>query len=96
MSGNPTGKNGMNVPIAVLARSMVPAAIKRLKKIIEDDNASSAAHIGAVGHVLDRAYGKPPSFNTSDTEAFRKAVDLSDDELATIAAQHLKLVVNNK
>ena len=34
---------------------------------------------------MDRAYGKAPSFNTTHVGEFRRAVDLSDDELIRIA-----------
>ncbi len=35
----------------------------------------------------DRAYGKAPTFSTSDTQAFKRAIDMTDDELATIVAK---------
>ena len=34
--------------------------------------------------LLDRAYGKAPTFSTSDTQAFKRAIDMTDDELAAI------------
>ena len=34
-----------------------------------------------------RAYGKPSQFNTGDATSFRKAVDMTDDELAAIVAR---------
>jgi hypothetical protein len=39
------------------------------------------------GTLLDRAYGKAPTFNTSDTQAFKRAIDMTDDELAAIASR---------
>jgi hypothetical protein len=45
------------------------------------------ARVAAANTLLDRAYGKPPQFNTGDANNFCKAVDMSDDELATIAAR---------
>ena len=37
--------------------------------------------------ILDRAYGKAPTpFSTSDTQAFKRAIDMTDDELAAIAS----------
>ena len=34
-----------------------------------------------------RAYGKPSQFNTGDATSFRKAVDMTDDELAAIISK---------
>ena len=34
--------------------------------------------------LLDRAYGKAPTFSTSDTQTFKRAIDMTDDELAAI------------
>ena len=33
------------------------------------------------------AYGKAPTFSTSDTQAFKRAIDMTDDELAAIVAK---------
>ena len=35
----------------------------------------------------DRAYGKAPTFSTSDTQAFKRAIDMTDDELPAIVAK---------
>ena len=43
--------------------------------------------------LLDRAYGKPPQFNTGDTGNFRKAIDMTDDELAAIVGRAKLTVV---
>jgi hypothetical protein len=40
--------------------------------------------VAAANTLLDRAYGKAPTFNTSDTQAFERAIDMTDDELAAI------------
>ena len=40
----------------------------------------------AANTLLDRAYGKAPTFSTSDTQVFKRAIDMSDDELAAIVA----------
>ena len=42
---------------------------------------------------LDRTYGKAPSFSTSDTQAFKRAIDMTDDELAAIVAKARLTVV---
>jgi hypothetical protein len=53
----------------------------------------SRSCLAAANSLLDRAYGKPPQFNTGDAQAFRKAVDMTDDELAAIAARAKLTVV---
>jgi hypothetical protein len=40
----------------------------------------------ATDRILDRAYGKPPQLNRTDAVQFHRACDLTDDELARIAA----------
>lgn len=35
--------------------------------------------------LLDRGFGRAPSFSTTDVGEFRRATELSDDELAKIA-----------
>ena len=37
--------------------------------------------------VLDRAYGKAPTFSTTDTTQLKRAIDMTDDELAAIASR---------
>ena len=37
--------------------------------------------------LMDRAYGKAPAFSTTNVGEFRKAIELSDDELIRIAAE---------
>lgn len=37
--------------------------------------------------LLDRGFGRPPSFSTTDADVFRRAVELSDDQLIRIAAE---------
>ena len=34
----------------------------------------------------DRAYGKAPTFSSTDTTQFKRAIDMTDDELAAIAS----------
>jgi hypothetical protein len=90
-SGNPSGRT--DKPIAVMARSHAPHALRTLVSITKDETMAPAARVAASQAILDRAYGKAPSFSTSDADQFRKAVDLSDDELATIAAKVIPLRV---
>jgi hypothetical protein len=44
-------------------------------------------------YLLDRAYGKAPTFSTSDTQAFKRAIEMTDDELAAIIAKAKLTVV---
>jgi hypothetical protein len=50
-------------------------------------NGTQGARVSAAIALLDRAYGKPPQFNTGDTGNFRKAIDMTEDELAAIVAK---------
>ena len=60
---------------------------------ISDDRAPHAARVSASQAILDRAYGKPPTFSTQDTMQLKRAIDMTDDELAAIASgAHLKVV----
>ena len=36
--------------------------------------------------ILDRGYGRPASFSTGDNQTFKRAIDMTDDELAAIAS----------
>ena len=84
-SGNPSGRS--DKPIAVLARSHAPAALKlTLARISKDETAPHAAQVAASQAILDRAYGKAPTFSSTDTTQFKRAIDMTDDELAAIAS----------
>jgi hypothetical protein len=41
----------------------------------------------------NRAYGKAPTFNTNDSGTLKRAVDMTDDELAAIVAKAKLTVV---
>jgi len=84
-SGNPGGRPKAAHSIQELARKHAPEAIQTLADIAK--KGTPGARVSAAIALLDRAYGKPPRFNTSDATSFRKAVDMSDDELAAIAAR---------
>jgi hypothetical protein len=53
---------------------------------MRDPKAPPGARALACNRLLDRGYGKPPQLNTTDAGQFRRAVDMSDDELARIAS----------
>ena len=46
----------------------------------------AAARAMAAERQLDRGYGRPVQLTTSDAGQFRRAVDMTDDELARIAS----------
>jgi Family of unknown function (DUF5681) len=86
-SGNPLGaKLYQQKPVAFLARKHSALAMKTLADIIKDTKSGASARVAASQVILDRAYGKPASFSTGDTQAFKRAVDMTDDELAAIAS----------
>jgi hypothetical protein len=84
-SGNPSGRPKQDQNIMELARAHGPKAIEVLAALMTDPKASASARAMAADRILDRAYGRPASFSTSDVSEFRKATELSDDELVRIA-----------
>jgi hypothetical protein len=44
------------------------------------------ARVSASQAILDRGYGRPATFSTTDTTQFKRAIDMTDDELAAIIA----------
>ena len=69
---------------------------KALTQIMLNEKSPPNARVGAANTLLDRAYGKPAQFNTSDAQSFKKAIDMTDDELAAIASRaRLTLVKSN-
>ena len=83
-SPNPSGRT--DKPIAMLARMHAPHALKTLVTISKDERAPHAARVSASQAILDRAYGKAPTLNTSDPTVMKRAIDMTDDELAAIAS----------
>ena len=86
-------KTGLRLGIGAqeLARKHAPDAIKTLADIAK--NGTPGARVSAAGALLDRAYGKAPTFSTSDTQVFKRAIDMTDDELAAIVAKARLTVV---
>jgi hypothetical protein len=84
-SGNPGGRPKAAHSIQELARKHAPEAIKTLAEIAK--KGTPGARVSAAVALLDRAYGKAPTFSTSDTQAFKRAIDMTDDELAAIASR---------
>ncbi|MGB0055521.1 MAG: hypothetical protein WBQ20_01935 [Methyloceanibacter sp.] len=58
-----------------------------LVAICKDEKAPQSARVSAAIALLGRAYGEAPTFSTTDPTTFKRAVDLSDDELAAIVTK---------
>ena len=84
-SGNPGGRPRAAHSIQELARKHAPEAIKTLAEIAK--KGTPGARVSAAVALLDRAYGKAPTFSTTDPGTFKRAIDMSDDELAAIASR---------
>ena len=61
-------------------------AIQVLAQLMNDPKPTASARAMAADRLLDRAYAKPPQLTTTDAGQFRRACDMTDDELARIAA----------
>jgi hypothetical protein len=46
-----------------------------------------SARVSASQAILDRGYGRPATFSTTDTTQLKRAIDMTDDELAAIVAK---------
>jgi hypothetical protein len=88
VSGNEAGRPKQDQTVTEMARIHGPKAIEVLARLMNDEKASASARAMAADRILDRAYGKPPGFSTTDVGDFRRACDLSDDELIRIATAH--------
>jgi hypothetical protein len=86
-SGNPGGRPKSRMATQELILALSANSGERLRRIVNAllDRAETG-DTQAISAVFDRIEGKPPQFSTGDSDEFRKAMDLSDDELAAIAA----------
>jgi len=82
-SGNPGGRPRELAGIQKLARENAPLAIQTLVEVATNGK-SESARVSAATALLDRGFGKPAQFSTADPASFRKATDLTDDELLAI------------
>ena len=87
MSGNAGGRPKATHSIQELARKHTIEALDVLVQIMLNDKAPPNARVAAANTLLDRAYGKPPTFSTTDPPTFKRAIDMTDDELAAIASR---------
>ena len=85
-SGNPGGRPKVLGEFQELAREHTVEALDVLVQVMLNEKAPPNARVAAANTLLDRAYGKAPTFSTSDTQAFKRAIDMTDDELAAIVA----------
>jgi Family of unknown function (DUF5681) len=100
-SGNPAGRPAgkqFGQTFAEQARDHAPKALKRLVKIMNDERAPLPSVVAACKEIIDRVYGKPAQFSTGSQQEFRRAMEMSDDELARIIQSGpplLELIVDN-
>ena len=92
-SGNPGGRPKVLGEFQELARQHTTEALDVLVQIMLNEKAPPNARVAAANTLLDRAYGKAPMFSTSDNQAFKRAIDMSDDELAAIVGRAKLTVV---
>jgi hypothetical protein len=90
VSGNPSGRPKVAGELQELARQQSPEAIATLKAIMQNGKSPAAARVRVAEVLLDRGYGKPLQPTALATmEINKRAEDMTDDELATIAARGL-------
>jgi hypothetical protein len=87
MSGNAGGRPKAAHSIQELARQHAPEAIQTLADIAK--NGTPGARVSAAIALLDRAYGKAPTFSTSDTQAFKRAADSETESASAIFSRSL-------
>ena len=80
-SANPGGRPRGFEDIAQRARDLGPLAIDRLGEILRDPKAKDGAVIRAAELLLERGYGKPPVFHTTNAVQFRDVLELTDAEI---------------
>jgi hypothetical protein len=85
-SGNPGGRPKADQTVTELARSYCAHAILVLASIMDDPNASPTARAMAAERILDRGLGKPLQVASVAMNSTKRAADMTDDELAAIAA----------
>jgi hypothetical protein len=83
-SGNPGGRPKAIGIVQELARQHTPRAIDKLADIMRNSQ-SDSAKIAAAKELLDRGWGKPAQFSISHQGEFKRAIDMTDDELIAIA-----------
>jgi hypothetical protein len=82
-SGNISGRPKDYAGITELARSFGPGIVRMLARLAKAKKTPPAARVSAGLALLDRGYGS----STTSVGEFRRAVELTDDELIRIAAE---------
>src|SRR5262245_10988869 len=86
-SGNPGGRPKAVREVMELARAASPDAIQTLRDICANPDAPPAARVSAATALLDRGWGRPHQSTDTNLTIMRQSADeLTDDELAAIAA----------
>jgi len=76
-SGNPGGRPKGEGDIRELARQHTPQAIRRLARVMNDDNAPPSAQVAASTALLDRGWGRPTQSISATLDANRPSVSES-------------------
>jgi hypothetical protein len=84
-SANPSGKPKEYEGIAEMCRRWTPDIVRVFARIVKDSKQPAASRVSAGIALLDRGWGRPASFSTSDPADFKRATDMSDAELIKIA-----------
>jgi hypothetical protein len=85
-SPNPGGRPRVLKDIQELAREKSPEALETLADIMANQKAPAAARVAAANALLDRGYGRPLQSLSQTMTINKRAEEMTDDELATIAA----------
>ena len=85
-SGNPGGRPKATHSIQELARKHTTEALDVLVQIMLNEKSPPNARVAAANTLLDRAYGKAPTFSTSDTQA-ASTQTLPTPKLASVSGQ---------
>jgi Family of unknown function (DUF5681) len=86
VSGNPGGKPRELKNAMQAARENSKYAMDALLDVVKNKQCSAAARVAAAGMILDRAYGRPPQLNTNVQLEYKRAIDMTDQELEAIIA----------
>ena len=86
-SGNLNGRPKIIAHVRDLARQHTEETIGTLVNIMRAYATDPAPAVSAAKELLDRGYGKAPMMVTDSESEFRKAIDLTDDELDAIIEQ---------
>ena len=96
-SGNPGGRPRAAHSIQELAREHTIDALDVLVQIMLNEKAPPNARVAAANTLLDRAYGKAPTFSTTDPGTFKRAIDMTDDVHCLLChLSHARIVATTK